>query len=142
MRPHTQDEPSATKQPATTHRILVVDDNEDSAQSLAMLLRITGNETFIAHDGQAALDAASKHHPDVVLLDIGLPALNGYEVARRIRSQPWGKEIVLIALTGWGQEDDRSASRGAGFDAHLVKPVNHEELTRLLAAIPSHAGNS
>ena len=128
-------EPSATKESATTHRILVVDDNHDSADSLAMLLTITGNETFIAHDGAAALDAASEHRPDVVLLDIGLPTLNGYEVARRIRSEPWGKEIVLIALTGWGQEEDRRKSQEAGFDGHLVKPVNYPALMTLLTSL-------
>ena len=118
--------------PPRTRRILVVDDNHDSAESLAMLLSITGHETFTAHDGAAALDAAARHRPDVVLLDIGLPTLNGYEVCRRIREEPWGKEMVLIALTGWGQEEDRRKSHEAGFDGHLVKPVNYPALVGAL----------
>ena len=127
-------EPGQTKEPIHARRILVVDDNEDSAESLAVLLKITGNETFTAHDGAAAVEAAEKHRPDLVLLDIGLPNLNGYEVCRRIREQPWGKEIVLIALTGWGQEDDRRRSHEAGFDGHLVKPVNYSALMALLGS--------
>jgi PAS domain S-box-containing protein len=117
------------------HRILIVDDNEDSAVSLAMLLQVQGNETFTAHDGLAALGAAERHRPDVVLLDIGLPKLNGHDVCRRVRAQPWGGGIVLIALTGWGQEDDRRKSREAGFDGHLVKPVDHTALAELLRTL-------
>jgi len=128
--------PSQTKEPVHARRILVVDDNEDSADSLAVLLKITGNETFTAHDGTAALEAAEKHRPDLVLLDIGLPNLNGYEVCRRIREQPWGKDMTLIALTGWGQEDDRRRSHEAGFDGHLVKPVNYAALMTLLGSSP------
>jgi CheY-like chemotaxis protein/two-component sensor histidine kinase len=127
--------PSVPKEPARTHRILVVDDNEDSASSLAMLLEITGNETFIAHDGAAALEAAMEHRPEVVLLDIGLPTLNGYEVGRRIRDEAWGKDVILIALTGWGQEEDRRKSQEAGFDGHLVKPVNYPALMALLSSL-------
>jgi CheY-like chemotaxis protein len=135
--------------PATNHdapapvvprrRILIVDDNEDGATSLSMLLNLVGHQTFTANDGHEALSAFERIRPDVALLDIGLPGINGFEVARRIRELPFGREAVLIAVTGWGQEDDRSRSRAAGFDAHLVKPVNHEELTKLLAAMPSHA---
>ena len=109
-------------------RILIVDDNEDGAESLAMLLQLDGHETHTAHDGVEAVDAAERLRPDVVLLDIGLPRLNGYEVCRRIREQPWGKDMVLVALTGWGQEEDRQRSREAGFDAHMVKPVDHDVL--------------
>ena len=116
-------------------RILVVDDNEDSAASLAMLLQITGHETYMAHDGTAALEAIRKHRPEVVLLDIGLPGMDGYEVCRQARKQPWGKELVLIALTGWGQEDDRRRSREAGFDDHLVKPVDYAALMTLLGSL-------
>ena len=118
-----------------THRILVVDDNEDSADSLAMLLQLTGHEVFTAHDGHSALDAAEQQRPDVVLLDIGLPALSGYDVCRRIRQEPWGKTMVLIALTGWGQDEDRRRSQEAGFDGHLVKPVDHTRLLALLATL-------
>jgi CheY-like chemotaxis protein len=113
-------------------RVLIVDDNEDAASSLAMLLRITGHEAYTAHDGAAALDAARAHRPEVMLLDIGLPSLNGYEVCRRLREEPWGKSIQLIALTGWGQEEDRRRSLEAGFDGHLVKPVDYDQLLSLL----------
>ena len=115
------------------HRILVVDDNRDSAGSLAALLQMTGNETHMAYDGLQALDEAATFKPQVVLLDIGLPELNGYDVCRKIRQQPWGKDMVLIALTGWGQEEDRKRSAEAGFDDHLVKPVNHDALMKILA---------
>ena len=119
--------------PTTARRILVVDDNRDSAESLAMLLNLMGNETHIAYDGLEAVEAAATVKPDVILLDIGLPKLNGYEACRRIREQPWGRNMVLVALTGWGQEEDRQKSREAGFDGHIVKPVDHAALTKLLA---------
>jgi PAS domain S-box-containing protein len=123
---------------ASPHRrILIVDDNQDSAESLSMLLSITGNETHVAHDGVAALEAAEKHRPEVVLLDIGLPKLSGHDVCRRVREQPWGKDVVLIALTGWGQDEDRRKSREAGFDGHLVKPVEYEALMALLESLSS-----
>jgi PAS domain S-box-containing protein len=116
-------------------RILIVDDNKDSADSLAMLFEITGNKTYMAHDGIEAVEAIEKHRPEVVLLDIGLPNLNGYEVCRRIREQPWGKDIMVIALTGWGQEDDRRRSEEAGFNGHLVKPVDYDKLLELLSSL-------
>lgn len=125
-------EPKVEEGAKSTHRILIVDDNADSAASLAMLLNLTGNETQIANDGLEAVAAAEQFHPEVVLLDIGLPKLNGFEVARRIRSQLWGKEMVLVALTGWGQEEDRRKSKDAGFDAHMVKPVDYDTLMKLL----------
>lgn len=115
-------------------RILIVDDNRDSADSLAMLFEINGNQTYLAHDGVEALEAIESHHPEVVLLDIGLPKLDGHEVCRRVREQPWGKDIVMIALTGWGQEDDRRKSEEAGFNGHLVKPVDYDKLLALLAS--------
>ena len=115
-------------------RILIVDDNRDSAESLAMLMEITGNQTYLAHDGVEAVAAVEKYRPEVVLLDIGLPELNGYEVCRRVREKPWGKDIVVIALTGWGQEDDRRRSEEAGFNGHLVKPVDYDKLLDLLAS--------
>ena len=124
-------------EPITPHRVLVVDDNRDSAESLALLLDLCGNQTCIAYDGIEALQAAAKFKPDVMLVDLGLPKLNGYEVARKIRQQPGGDEMLLIALTGWGQEEDRRNSKAAGFDEHLVKPVNHTALTSLLAELPS-----
>ena len=118
-------------------RILVVDDNRDAAESLAILLKLSGNETHTAHDGLEAVETAAQVRPDLILLDIGLPKMNGYEAARRIREQPWGKSMVLVALTGWGQDEDRQKSRDSGFDGHLVKPVNPVALTELLAGIPS-----
>jgi CheY-like chemotaxis protein len=117
---------------ATARRVLVVDDNRDSAKTLALLLKLTGNEAEMAHDGEEAVAKAASFSPDVVLLDIGLPKLNGYEACREIRKQPGGRDIVLVALTGWGQEEDRRKSREAGFDEHFVKPVDHAALTRLL----------
>ena len=114
-------------------RILIVDDNADAADSLAVLLRMMGNEVYTAHDGLEAVGAAAAFQPDVVLLDIGLPKLSGYEVARRIREQARGSDVVLIAVTGWGQEDDRRRSREAGFDHHMTKPVEFGALQRLLA---------
>ena len=119
----------------TPRRILVVDDNRDSATTLAMLLKLTGNETQSVHDGLAAVETAETFRLDVILLDIGLPKLNGYEVARKIREQPWGKSMVLVALTGWGQEEDRRKSREAGFNGHLVKPVDLDNLMKLLAVL-------
>ena len=109
----------------TPLRILIVDDNRDSADMLATLLQFAGHETFAAHDGLAAVEAAARLDPDVILLDIGLPVLNGYEAARRIREQQGQKRRpLLVALTGWGQDEDRRRSEEAGFDAHLVKPVD------------------
>jgi PAS domain S-box-containing protein len=116
-------------------RILIVDDNRDGADSLAMLLHILGNDSHTAYDGQQGVEMAEKVRPDVILLDIGLPKLNGYEACRRIRNQPWANKVVLIALTGWGQEEDRRRSQEAGFDYHMVKPVDPQELLRLLAEL-------
>jgi CheY-like chemotaxis protein len=124
---------------APTKRILVVDDNKDAADSLALFLEINGNTTYMAHDGPEAIAAVEKHRPDVVLLDIGLPMLSGHEVCRRIREQSWGKDIFFIALTGWGQDEDRRKSKDAGFDSHLVKPVDHQELLELLGSLANGA---
>ena len=118
-----------------TRRVLIVDDNRDSADSLAMLLEIAGNQTFMAHDGVEAMEAVEKYRPDVILLDIGLPKLSGHDVCRRVREKSWGKEIVVIALTGWGQDEDRRKSEEAGFNGHLVKPVNYDELLELLSSL-------
>ncbi|PUA26699.1 MAG: hypothetical protein B0W54_23465 [Cellvibrio sp. 79] len=117
-------------------RILIVDDNLDSAQSLSEVLSLGGSETFVAHDGEAAVAAAERLRPDVILLDIGLPKLNGFDACRRIRENQWAKNILIIALTGWGQEEDRRKSSEAGFDVHLVKPVSVTELLNLLARSP------
>ena len=128
-------EPARTPNLATQRRILVVDDNRDSATTLAMLLRMNGNDTRTAHDGVEALEVANEFQPEVMLLDIGLPRLNGYEVAQSIRALPWGQKVVLVALTGWGQEEDRQKSRAAGFNAHLVKPLDHTALAMLMSEL-------
>ena len=117
-----------------SQRILVVDDNQDAAKSLAALLEMTGNETLLAHDGAEAVAKAAAFKPDVVLLDLGLPRMNGYDVCRAIRKQPWGKDVLMVALTGWGQDEDRRKSKEAGFDSHMVKPVDHAALMKVLIA--------
>jgi PAS domain S-box-containing protein len=116
-------------------RILVVDDNKDSARSMAKLLQLRGNEVRTAHDGLEAVKAAEELRPEVILMDVGMPRLSGYEAARRIRQQPWGQSITIIALTGWGQEGDRVQSREAGCDGHLVKPVDIRDLEKLMTAL-------
>ena len=115
-------------------RILVADDNRDAADSLAVMLKVIGHEVRTAYDGQQAIDMAEAFRPALALLDIGMPRLNGYDTARRIREQPFGRDMVLIALTGWGQPEDKQRSQLAGFDHHLVKPVDPSALDRLLAA--------
>jgi CheY-like chemotaxis protein len=120
----------------TQRRILVADDNNDALESLATLLQLSGHEVYTAANGAVALESAEQHRPEVALLDIGMPKLDGYEVARRIRAQPWGQRITLVALTGWGQDSDRKRSQEAGFDSHLVKPLDLDKLTELLAALP------
>ena len=118
-------------------RILVVDDNRDAADSLAELLALMGHQTQTAYDGLEALAVAAVFKPDVTLLDIGMPKLNGYETCRRMRQQAWGENMVLYALTGWGQDADQQRSQAAGFDAHLVKPVNFDDLKVLLSGLPA-----
>ncbi|MCE9608149.1 MAG: response regulator [Planctomycetia bacterium] len=117
------------------YRVLVVDDNHDGAETLGMMLGIMGNEIRLAHDGLAAVEAAEAFKPEVVLLDIGMPVLDGYDACRRIREQPWGKSMILIALTGWGQDADRKRTREAGFDHHLVKPVEAATLMSVFAGL-------
>jgi PAS domain S-box-containing protein len=114
-------------------RILVADDNQDAADSLAMILEMHGHDVRVAHDGRSALTQAQTFHPDTALLDIGMPQLNGYEVARALRQEPWGAGITLIALTGWGQESDRQKAIDAGFDRHLTKPIDPDALESLLS---------
>lgn len=123
---------TAVKTTPKRFRILVVDDNHDSALSQAMMLSIMGHETRTAHDGESAVSTAESFLPDVVLLDIGLPLLNGYEVAQRIREQPWGVSMFLIAVTGWGQDEDRQRSAEVGLNVHMVKPVEPAVLEKLL----------
>ena len=114
-------------------RILVVDDNRDAAETLAMVLRLNGGEVETAHDGRQAVEAAERFRPHMVLLDLGMPGMNGLEVARTIRAQPWGSTVTLVAQTGWGQEEDRRRTTEAGFDDHLTKPMDHSKLLKLLA---------
>jgi CheY-like chemotaxis protein len=116
-------------------RVLVVDDNVDTVLSFSMLLRASGYDVQSAHDGPAAVQAAIDYRPDIVLLDIGLPGLNGYEVAKRIRQHPELKHVALVALTGYGQDSDRRASCQAGFTHHLVKPASFEDLQKILATV-------
>ncbi len=119
--------------PSGKRRVLIVDDNESAAHVLGMLLKALGNEVQTAFDAIYAIELAEHFRPDVVLLDLGMPKMNGYEAARHIRSQPWGKTMVLAALTGWGQEDDKRRTREAGFDHHFVKPVDPATLQKFLA---------
>jgi PAS domain S-box-containing protein len=128
---------AAPAAPASGRRILIADDNEDAVESLALMLNMMGNETRTAPDGLAALQAGESFAPELVLLDIGMPKLNGYDAARRIRALPWGTRVVLVALTGRSQDEDRRRSHEAGFDFHLVKPVEPAALEKLLAIVPS-----
>jgi CheY-like chemotaxis protein len=112
--------------------ILIADDNQDALESLALMLRMEGHEVHCASDGEEALMLAGQRKPEIVVLDVGMPKLDGCEVARRIRAETWGRDAVLVALTGWGQEVDRRRSREAGFDMHLVKPVDPATLCDML----------
>jgi len=122
-----------------THRILVADDNVDAMESLALLLELAGHEVRKASDGLQAVAVATQWQPDLALLDIGMPGLDGYEVARRIRSEPWGERMMVVALSGWGQSEDIRSSSEAGFNLHLVKPISFEALTGVLSQIPQSA---
>jgi CheY-like chemotaxis protein len=117
------------------HRLLVVDDNEDAANSLALLLKLKGHHVQVAHHGTSALKIAENYRPDMIFLDIGMPGMDGYEVARRLRQHPELKNVVLAALTGWGQQEDRRRSAEAGFDHHLVKPPELKLVDSLLSGL-------
>ncbi|MBY0513938.1 MAG: response regulator, partial [Gemmataceae bacterium] len=121
-------------------RILVVDDNADGAISLAEMLGLMGNETQTAHNGLEAVDVAAAFRPDVILMDIGMPKLNGYDACRRIREQPGSNGVVIVACTGWGQDEDKKKSQDAGFDLHMVKPVDPAALEKLLAEMTAATG--
>jgi CheY-like chemotaxis protein len=114
-------------------RVLMADDNRDAVDSMAMVLKMSGYEVSLAYSGKAALEMAQQHRPDVVILDIGMPDMNGHEVAAAIRQQPWGRAMHLIAITGWGEDKDKERTRGAGFDLHLTKPVDIDQLEEQLA---------
>ena len=122
-----------------TCRILVADDNRDAAESMSMVLRLMGNEVRTVHDGLQAVEEAAAFRPDLVLLDIGMPRLNGYDAARRIRAERWGRSIMVVAMTGWGQEEDKRRAAEAGFDRHFTKPVNPAVLEQLIAGLRSHS---
>jgi DNA-binding response OmpR family regulator len=119
-------------------RVLVVDDNADAADSLAMLLQVRGDEVRVAYDGEEALAAEGEFLPDVILLDIGMPKLSGYEVAKRVRELR-GAGVLIVAITGWGQEDDRQRARDAGFDHHFTKPVDYGVLLDIIDSQPRPA---
>lgn len=118
-----------------THRVLIVEDNPDVADMLNLLLIEWGQDTRIAYDPPRALELAEKFRPQIVLLDIGLPKMHGYALARLMREKPWGRNLIIIAVTGWGQEADRQQSRAAGINHHLLKPVDPEQLRDLLNAV-------
>jgi CheY-like chemotaxis protein len=145
--PLTADRPTEEKPPRRPYnetpplRILVVDDNRDAADSLAMLLEMNGHTGMVAYDGAAALEKAEKTRPHVALVDIGMPTMNGYEVAQRIATASWGGETVLVAITGWGAKSDRAKSREAGFAYHLTKPVDYDTLASLLSTAVRRPGN-
>jgi CheY-like chemotaxis protein len=121
-------------------RVLIVDDNADGAASLAALFDLDGHETRTASDGVEAVAAAESYRPDVILLDLGLPRLSGLDACRAIRRRPWSRDVVIIALTGWGQREDRERSTAAGFDAHVVKPIEHEALMALVGNLRANKG--
>lgn len=116
-------------------RVVVADDNSDAAHSLALLLETLGHQTRIAHNGVQALGIAHEFRPEVVMLDIGMPGLDGHDLARRIRAESWGQDMVLVAVSGWGQDEDKEQGRESGFDHYLVKPVALPTLEALLADI-------
>ena len=127
------DAPMGAPAPEGACRVLVVDDNVDSAQSMSLLLGLEGYQVECAYDGEEALLRAERFHSEVVLLDLGLPRFSGYEVARRLRGEPAGEDVLLVAVSGYGRERDRQAAREAGFDLHLTKPADPDEVLRVLA---------
>jgi len=124
-----------------SRRVLLVDDNADAAQTLATMLILHGMDVRVAFGGKEGLRVAEEWHPEAAVVDIGMPHFNGYELCRRIREQPWGEHVLLIACTGWGQTEDRQRARAAGFDAHLVKPIQPDDLLRYISSTterPAH----
>jgi CheY-like chemotaxis protein len=119
-------------EPKGKSRILVVDDNIDTVKGMEILLRLSGHDVRTAQSGPQALEQARLHLPHFILLDIGLPGMNGYEVAKQLRAEEWGKNALIVAVSGYGQEEDRQRTKAAGFDYHLVKPISYDELHTLL----------
>ncbi len=132
---HQTDEAAKQQNVKSKRRVLVVDDNKAAAEMLSLVVKMLGSEVRIANDGREAVEVAAEYLPDVILMDIGMPKMNGYEAAQHIRQQPWGTHILLIALTGWGQEEDKRRTTDAGFDYHLVKPAEPSELQRLFQKV-------
>ena len=145
MKSNSPDQPAELHTPAALRclKILVADDNPDAVNSLATMLEIIGHEVRRGYDGLEALENAAAFGPQVAILDIGMPKLNGYDVARRLRSEPWGKSTVLVALTGWGQEQDKADAKAAGFDRHFTKPADIGALNHFLEETAKRlAGNA
>lgn len=128
-------EPPSGEKQQKRRRLLVIDDNRDAAESMSMLFELWGHEVVCVYDGRAALETAAKYRPHAVFLDIGLPGMDGYEIAERLRELPQCAHAILVAITGYGQDDDRRRSREAGIDHHLVKPVSPETLHQLIDSI-------
>jgi len=126
----------------TPRHILIVDDNYDCAETFAVLLKMQGHSTELAHDGESALAKAYLNHPDVILLDIGMPNLDGLQVCKKIRSEPWGRAVIIVAQTGWGTSSDRMKTTEAGFDAHLVKPIDGSLLLQTLNSLCNRSDES
>ncbi|MGY6217337.1 response regulator [Methylolobus aquaticus] len=118
---------------AAAYKVLIVDDNADAANSLAALMQIAGYETRVAYDGKQGIEVAASFRPEVLLLDLGMPGMNGYDACRHLREQDWGHDIFVVALTAWGQPGDRQKSAAAGFDAHLAKPTDYKTIATLIA---------
>jgi CheY-like chemotaxis protein len=136
----TADDPLAAPgvgRPRLARKILIADDNRDAATTMATMLELLGDDVRVAHDGVEAVALAAAFRPAIVLMDIGMPRLNGHDATRRIREQPWGRALKIVALTGWGQDSDRVQSRDAGCDGHLIKPVSLQALEQLLAELPA-----
>jgi CheY-like chemotaxis protein len=131
-------EDSSAQAPSGARRVLIVDDNADSAESMAVLLRFHGHEVRLAYNGQAALEEAHAFRPEVMFLDLDLPKVDGYEVARRLRREPAMRDMTMVAMTGYGQEEDRQRTQEAGFQSHMVKPVDFDKIEELLASLAHH----
>jgi signal transduction histidine kinase/CheY-like chemotaxis protein len=134
------DQPAASLGALRRVRILIADDNRDAAESVGRLLELSGHEVIIAYSGSQALELGRQHGPDIVVLDIGMPDMNGYEVARAVRKEDWGRDVLLLALTGWGQEEDKEKARLAGFDRHLTKPVDPDLMDQILRTFVESRG--
>jgi len=120
--------------PGPRGKVMVVDDNRDAADTLSLVLRMSGHEVFVGHSAKDALELGPREHPDAIILDIGMPDMTGYDAARRIRREAWGRQVLLVAVMGWGQEDDKEKARAAGFDQHLTKPIDPDQLECVLTA--------